>query len=71
MAMAAHSGTGLLGFTHTLSEKLSSLRTRFTQYRAFRKTFAELQCLSNRELADIGLNRSMIFRIASEAIYDS
>ena len=54
-----------------------AIRLRFEQFRniarlkmarreAFRRTWAELQALSNRELADIGIPRSHIRRIALE-----
>ena len=36
-------------------------------YREFRRTYDELAALSDRELADLGLNRSMLVQIAHEA----
>lgn len=35
----------------------------------YRKTITELNALSNRELHDLGLNRSMITDIARNAVY--
>lgn len=38
-----------------------------TKRRMYRTTLSELSSLTNRELADIGINRSMIQRLAMEA----
>ena len=35
----------------------------------FRRTMRELNALSERELADLGMHRSMVTRIAHEAAY--
>ena len=48
---------------------IEAARARCAQYRVYRKTLSELGELSNRELADLGLNRSMLKRIALEAAY--
>lgn len=50
-----------------LSALFSKMAARFNQHRVYRTTVTELGALSNRELADLGLNRSMIRRIALEA----
>jgi uncharacterized protein YjiS (DUF1127 family) len=42
---------------------------RYTQYRIYRKTLAELSMLTRRELSDLGLNRSMLKNVALEAAY--
>ena len=42
---------------------------RFTQYRVYRKTLVELSMLTRRELADLGLNRSMLQTVARDAAY--
>ncbi len=52
-----------------LRESAQTIRAQFAQRRLYRKTLAELQALDNRDLADIGLNRSMIRRVAHEAAY--
>ena len=41
--------------------------TRYKQHRLYRATFDELSALSNRELADLGLNRSDLRRVSLEA----
>lgn len=38
--------------------------TAYTEARAVEKTYAQLDALSDRELADIGLNRGSIFEAA-------
>lgn len=52
-----------------IATMIETLRGRWEQYRLFRQTLTELQSLSNRELADLGLNRSMLHSIAVEAAY--
>ncbi|WP_226781881.1 DUF1127 domain-containing protein [Oceaniglobus trochenteri] len=42
---------------------------RMEQYRTYRRTLTELSQLSERELADLGINRAMINTIATEAAY--
>jgi len=44
-----------------------ALATRYKQHRMYRETFDGLSALSNRDLADLGLSRSDIKRIAMEA----
>lgn len=58
----------------TLAGLWSSLRTSFANYLArravYRQTISELGSLSNRELADLGIYRSMIRQIATDASKD-
>ncbi|MEL6450975.1 MAG: DUF1127 domain-containing protein [Pseudomonadota bacterium] len=42
---------------------------RHAQARVYRTTMAELSALSNRELADLGMHRSELKRVAWEAAY--
>lgn len=55
-------------------DRLVALKNDYAVYRAkrrvFRTTFEELNALSNRELADLGMSRSEIKRVAYEAAYD-
>lgn len=57
----------------SLIQRLTNLRGNFTEARAQRKiyktTVSELENLSGRELADLGLSRSSIKSIALEAAY--
>lgn len=61
---AAHLGVleGLRGFARDVQEKRACRRL-------YRQTVRELNALSPRELADLGINRSMIRRLAHEAAY--
>jgi uncharacterized protein YjiS (DUF1127 family) len=64
-------------FTEThetpISVRFSIATSRLVQdiknYRMYRKTIAELEKLTYRELDDLGLNRSGIKTIAREAVY--
>lgn len=48
---------------------ISSLREAVARRKIYRQTVRELRNLSGRELRDLGLNRSMITRVALEAVY--
>lgn len=48
---------------------LRALLDYFRRQSVFRSTYKELSNLSSRQLADIGIDRSMITRIALEAAY--
>lgn len=48
-------------------KSLISLAERIAARRIFRTTLTELQALSNRELADLGMNRANLRSIAWEA----
>ena len=65
-SMIEQSHAGVIGrFQATIRE----LATGFAKYRLYRRTLAELQGLSGRELADLGLNRTEIRRVAYFAAY--
>ncbi len=57
----------------TLAQRFTTLRENFAAARAQRKVYTttvnELNQLSNRELADLGVSRSAIKGIAMEAAY--
>ncbi|QXT41246.1 DUF1127 domain-containing protein [Gymnodinialimonas ceratoperidinii] len=65
--------TGNRTATATFGQRLTELREAVAQsygnWRVYRRTLNELNQLSNRELADLGMNASMIKRIALEAAY--
>jgi uncharacterized protein YjiS (DUF1127 family) len=44
-----------------------TLKTRYNTWKRFSRTVSELEALSNRELADLGINRVDITRVAREA----
>jgi len=43
------------------------LKSRITTWKRYNRTITELQALTNRELADLGIARADINRIAREA----
>ena len=47
------------------------LAKRYRQYTIYKNTVTELNRLSDRELNDIGIHRSMIHSIAMEVHYDN
>lgn len=58
---------------HVLGEDLSAWLyraiRRVDDYRLYRRSVSEMSDLSGRELADLGLHRSEIKRVAHETIY--
>ncbi|MBD9525925.1 MULTISPECIES: DUF1127 domain-containing protein [Paracoccus] len=50
---------------------LADLRDYFSRRALFRQTVRELNDLTGRELADLGINRSMIRSVAYEAAWGS
>lgn len=47
-----------------------SLAERIARYRLYRTTLDELSALGDRELADLGLNRTMLRSVAYKTAYD-
>lgn len=62
----AAKGTTFSGF----SAWIEAAKTRYVRNRMYRQTVNELSALSARELADLGLHRSMIKRVAAQAAQD-
>ncbi len=60
-------GASLLSRLHAATDALVG---RINRYRLYRRTLDELSGLTNRELADIGLHRSELRRVAAEAAND-
>ncbi len=52
-----------------ISEARSALADRYAKYSVYRTTLTELAGLSDRDLNDLGINRSMIKGIAQDAAY--
>ncbi len=52
-----------------LANATANFKTGLRNRRMFRKTINELNALSDRELHDLGLNRSMISDVARSAVY--
>lgn len=54
----------------TVAHAFEAAAERRAKQRVFRTTYAELSALTNRELADLGLHRSELKRVAWEAAND-
>ncbi|PJE28497.1 hypothetical protein PSM7751_02465 [Pseudooceanicola marinus] len=52
-----------------ISRILGSVATRYARYSKYRRSISELSALTNRELSDLGLHRSMIKSVAYEEAY--
>lgn len=57
------------GLRDRLNARVAATRSDYAKWRVYRKTVTELAALSDRDLADLGLSRSMISTIAHEAAY--
>ena len=53
-----------------LAARVEELRSRFAKWRLYRRTFNELNALSDRELADLGLHRATLQSVAWHAVHD-
>ncbi|MBN8187799.1 MAG: DUF1127 domain-containing protein [Salipiger thiooxidans] len=72
MAYATEQNTSTQsGFSGRIASMMTSLRERNARRKLFKETRNELSALSNRELSDLGLHRSMIRRIAWQAAYEA
>lgn len=69
--MAHTSEFRAVGFS--IAPRIAAFRASFTksveQYKTYRRTLTELESLTSRELADIGLNRHALRDIAYESAY--
>ncbi|MFD2738512.1 DUF1127 domain-containing protein [Sulfitobacter aestuarii] len=54
-------------FFARIGTAFEKLATRYKQHRMYRETFEGLSALSNRELADLGLNRCELRRVSWDA----
>ena len=62
-ARARHASVGIVG------NLVADLRDHLARRALYRQTVRELAMLSDRELADLGINRAMIRGIAHEAAW--
>lgn len=69
MAYVAGSRNTTISMGARLAEIKTQFSEAFTAWSVYRRTVAELQQLTTRELSDLGISRSMIRRIAIEAAY--
>ena len=71
MAYASNETTGILnGVNARIDALMIEIRARLARRKVFRQTLHELSVLSDRELADLGLHRTEIHRIAYQAAYE-
>ncbi len=58
--------------THTggIGGWIARIRKSMADYRIYRQTMEELQSLSDRELNDLGLSRTVLRDVARQAVYD-
>ncbi|NNE86993.1 MAG: DUF1127 domain-containing protein [Silicimonas sp.] len=61
--------TASASFGARVANIFDGLRTRRAQYAVYRTTLRELEALSERELADLGIHRAEIRGIAYQAAY--
>jgi len=57
------------GLGHRIADLFAAFEDARQRRRVYRQTLRELNGLTTRELADLGLHRSMITRVAFEAAY--
>lgn len=69
MAYVSSNRTTSLSIGGRFAEMGKQAAEAWTAWRLYRRTLDELQALSARELADLGLNRSMLRQAAFEAVY--
>ncbi|MFN4154568.1 MAG: DUF1127 domain-containing protein [Paracoccaceae bacterium] len=69
MAYVNSSRAASYGIADRAAAIVKTIRVSLERRRVFKQTVRELQALSNRELADLGIHRSMISRVANEAAY--
>ena len=69
MAYVNSSRSATISFTDRLGSLAKSVKLALHRRRLFNQTVRELNALSNRELADLGIHASMIKQIATEAAY--
>jgi uncharacterized protein YjiS (DUF1127 family) len=69
MTMMTETRTAAVAHSGLFSRIVAGLTERYNQYAAYRKCVAELSALSDRELRDLGLHRSMIRSLAHEEAY--
>lgn len=69
MAYVNSSRAASYGIADRAAAIVKTIRVGLERRRVFKQTVRELQALSNRELADLGIHRTMITRVANEAAY--
>lgn len=69
MAYASAHSHRTSGLWAAIIDAVSAFRAALHRSRVYTRTHRELSALTSRELADLGIHRSMISRLAYEAAY--
>lgn len=69
MAYASVSRAAPGGIAERLVALLKTIKTSISRRQKYQTTLRELNALTDRELADLGIHRSLIATIAHEAAY--
>ncbi|MCK0167386.1 DUF1127 domain-containing protein [Jannaschia sp. S6380] len=69
MAYTTYGNTTSATLRDRLAARIDAVRAELAKRSIYRRTLNELSALSNRDLADLGLSRSMIPAVAHEAAY--
>ncbi|CTQ48847.1 DUF1127 domain-containing protein [Jannaschia donghaensis] len=64
-----NSAAGTNTLRDRITTRIQTARADYAKWRVYRRTVNELEALSNRDLADLGLARGMIRSVAIEAAY--
>ena len=64
-----HNAAAELGFAGRLSAAIQRMQENRARRVIYSQTVRELNALTNRDLADLGINREMIGRLAHEAAW--
>ncbi|WP_306752967.1 DUF1127 domain-containing protein [Paracoccus actinidiae] len=65
----AHNAAATDGFAGRLMAAIQRMQENRARRVIYRQTVRELNALTNRDLADLGISRSMITRLAHEAAW--
>jgi len=69
MAHAAQSSSSFTGIAGSISTFSAAFAQLVANHMAYRTTRNELHKLSDRNLADLGLNRTMIDRVSHDVVF--
>jgi uncharacterized protein YjiS (DUF1127 family) len=69
MAYVNATRAGSAGIADRVSTIVKSVKGALVRRRKYAQTYRELDALTERELSDLGIHRSMISQIAHEAAY--
>lgn len=69
MATLNATRTAAPGLVERILTAVSAARAEFRRYSVYRQTLRELNALTDREMADLGIHAAMIPQIAREAAW--